>query len=129
MRVRMMVVIAMIISLVIGWSVCALAQDPQNTPTPKPKTTKAKLPEGTKIDLNNATLEELMMLPKVGEKMAKAIIEGRPYDKIEDIMKVKGIAEKSFAKMKDALEVKPMKKQGKEEPKTAEPTPTAAPKK
>jgi competence protein ComEA len=37
---------------------------------------------------------------------AQAIIDGRPYQKIEDIMKVKGIKEGTFNKIKDYITVK-----------------------
>ena len=50
-----------------------------------------------------------MNLPGVGEKTAAAIIEMRahvPFRKAEDLMNVKGIGEKKFAKMKDLVRVK-----------------------
>jgi competence protein ComEA len=37
---------------------------------------------------------------------AQAIIDGRPYEKIEDIMKVKGIKQGEFSKIKDLITVK-----------------------
>jgi len=37
---------------------------------------------------------------------AQAIIDGRPYEKIEDIMKVKGIQQGEFNKIKDLITVK-----------------------
>jgi competence protein ComEA len=37
---------------------------------------------------------------------AQAIIDGRPYEKIEDIMKVKGIKQGEFNKIKDLITVK-----------------------
>ena len=50
----------------------------------------AKLAPGQKININSATKEELDALPEIGPVKAQAIIAGRPYNKIEDIMKVKG---------------------------------------
>jgi len=65
-----------------------------------------KLAPGQKININSATKEELDALPEIGSVKAQAIIDGRPYQKIEDIMKVKGIKEGTFNKIKDYITVK-----------------------
>lgn len=65
-----------------------------------------KLAPGQKININSATKEQLDALPEIGSVKAQAIIDGRPYQKIEDIMKVKGIKEGTFNKIKDYITVK-----------------------
>ena len=65
-----------------------------------------KLTPGQKININSATKEELDALPGIGPTKAQAIIDGRPYQKVEDIMKVKGIKEGTFSKIKDYITVK-----------------------
>ncbi len=65
-----------------------------------------KLAPGDKININTASKEQLEALPGIGPVKAQAIIEGRPYNAPEDIMKVKGIKQGSFNKIKDLITVK-----------------------
>ena len=65
----------------------------------------AKLAPGQKINLNTAGKEELEMLPGIGPTKSQAIIDGRPFSKPEDVMKVKGIKEGTYAKIKDYIVV------------------------
>jgi competence protein ComEA len=65
----------------------------------------AKLAPGQKVNLNTATKEQIEALPEIGPVKAQAIIDGRPYKKPEDVMKVKGIKEGTFNKIKDSITV------------------------
>jgi competence protein ComEA len=64
-----------------------------------------KLQPGQTININTASQDQLESLLGIGPVKAQAIIAGRPYAKIEDIMKVRGIKEKTFAKIKDYIVV------------------------
>lgn len=61
-----------------------------------------------KININTATKKELVTLKGIGAKIADRIIEYRkahPFKTIEEIMKVKGISQKKFDKIKDSISV------------------------
>ncbi len=73
---------------------------------PAPGTPATKLAPGQKVNINTASKEELDALPGIGPAKAQAIINARPFEKIEDIMKVKGIKEKEFEKIKESIIVK-----------------------
>lgn len=56
-----------------------------------------------KVNLNTATIQELLTIPNIGESKANLIIEYRnktPFKQIEDIMNIKGIGSGIFEKIK-----------------------------
>ncbi len=59
------------------------------------------------INVNTATVEQLMMLPGIGEKTAKAVVSYRQangqYKSIDDVAKVKGIGKKKLDKIRQHL--------------------------
>jgi comEA protein len=62
-----------------------------------------------RVNINTATRTELMQIPRVGEKMADRIVEFRkangPFQRIEEIMNVQGMGEKTFISIKPHLTV------------------------
>jgi competence protein ComEA len=70
------------------------------------KAAAPKLAPGQKVNINSATKEQLEALPEIGPVKAQAIIDGRPYQKPEDIMKVKGIKEGTYGAIKDHITVR-----------------------
>lgn len=58
-------------------------------PTWKPS--KHKMMEGRTVSVNTATVEQLMMVPGIGEATARHIVEARPYASVDDVVKAKGV--------------------------------------
>lgn len=82
-----------------------------------PAQNPAAVAEKATLNLNAATLEQLETLPGIGRKVAERIVEYRVksggFKKIEELMNVKGIGEKSFLKIKPLISVaKPDKAAG-----------------
>ncbi|MBW2632032.1 MAG: helix-hairpin-helix domain-containing protein [Deltaproteobacteria bacterium] len=63
--------------------------------------------DGEKININTATVEELVNLKRIGPKYAERIVQYRdangPFVKVEDIMMVKGIGPKTLEVNKDMI--------------------------
>lgn len=66
--------------------------------------------EQGKININTATVEELVQLERVGPRYAEKIVafrqENGPFKAPEDIMLVAGIGQKTFEVNKDRIVVK-----------------------
>ena len=73
----------------------------------------AKAGASTPLNLNTATAAQLESLPGVGARTAALIVEYRQkngaFKKIEDLMNVRGVGEKSFLKLKPLITVTPPK--------------------
>jgi competence protein ComEA len=84
----------------------APAAHAQTDPARKPESAAAP---SVVVNLNTATVQELQQLPGIGEKTAERIVEYRQkngsFKKIEELMNVQGIGEKSFLKLRTQITV------------------------
>jgi len=58
------------------------------------------------INLNEATVAQLIELPGVGPVLAERIVslrQKKPFKRVEDVLRVKGLGKKRFAKLKAHL--------------------------
>jgi competence protein ComEA len=88
----------------------AMAQKANDAPAASPaKAAPAAAAQAGKVNLNSATAEQLTTIPGIGPAMAKRILEYRAksgkFNRIEEIMNIKGIGEKKFQQIKDRLAV------------------------
>ena len=85
----------------------------QDQTSPTAKKGQAAPTAAAPINVNTATVAQLETLPGVGPAVAARILEYRQkngsFKKIEELMNVKGIGEKSFLKIKALITVTPSK--------------------
>jgi competence protein ComEA len=84
-----------------GVQAAALAADSTATTTAQA--------DGKKVNINEASAEQLAYLPRVGAKAAQKVVDYRkskgPFARPEDLMEVKGFGEKKFEQLKPYLTV------------------------
>lgn len=71
--------------------------------------TSGALSEDGRININKASMQQLMLLPDIGETLAKRIIEYReengPFSTVDELLFVKGIGDSRLEKIRDFITV------------------------
>jgi competence ComEA-like helix-hairpin-helix protein len=66
-------------------------------------------PSAEKLNINSASADQLTALPGIGPSYAQRIVEYRekngPFHRVEDILNVRGIGEKTFEKIRDRITI------------------------
>ena len=93
---------------------CLLSSAAAAAASPKDKGASSQSADTAVVDINTATAKELLRLPNVGKSRAAAIIKLRTrlggFDRVEQLMKVRGIGRKTFRKMRPMVTVGHAKK-------------------
>jgi competence protein ComEA len=96
-------------SLAVALAVLALVGSAPAARASGTETPRAQSAPSAPVDLNKASQDELTALPGIGPEMARRIVEFReqngPFKRVEDLLKVKGIGEKSFQKLRPHVKV------------------------
>jgi competence protein ComEA len=102
--IRMMTALVLALGVV---TTVAAAQEATRPSATRATTMSAQA--GAPINLNTATVAQLETIPGIGKATAERILEYRQknggFKKVEDLMNVRGIGEKSFLKMKPLITV------------------------
>jgi competence protein ComEA len=92
---------------VVGRSAPAVAV--RAAPQPEPKGEKLIAGESVAVNLNKADAEQLQRLPGIGPAMAERILAFRKevggFQRVEDLQEVRGIGEKTFARLKELVTI------------------------
>ena len=74
-----------------------------------PRQAASNQDEAERIDLNTATATELEALPGIGPRTAQLIVEYREehggFEKVEDLMNIRGIGERTFLRLRPLVRV------------------------
>jgi competence protein ComEA len=111
MRRLMFALVILVATLISGastsWAQAQAARGAQ--PARTGSSSKARATAANPVNLNSASAAQLQTLPGVGASAAQRIVEYRQkngnFKKIEELMNVKGIGEKSFLKLKPLITV------------------------
>ena len=101
---RILVALVILITTVVSQSAVASPQAAKAAGA-----AKAKASAASPVNLNSASATQLQTLPGIGASTAQRIVDYRQkngsFKKIEELMNVKGIGEKSFLKLKPLITV------------------------
>ncbi|HEV8121440.1 MAG TPA: helix-hairpin-helix domain-containing protein [Candidatus Polarisedimenticolia bacterium] len=66
-------------------------------------------PSAEKVNINSASADQLTALPGIGPSYAQRIVEYRekngPFKRVEDILNVRGIGEKTFERIRERITI------------------------
>lgn len=91
-----------ILGLILGQFGGQIAPLVSEAPSGQLLATAVESDKPVRIDLRTATKEELLLLPGIGEKRAQEILDlraQRPFVSVRDLLEIKGIGEKTLAKL------------------------------
>jgi predicted flap endonuclease-1-like 5' DNA nuclease len=102
----------LMLTVLFATSTFTFAEEKKEKPAAKQEETKKSTKKDESVEkilkyLNSATQEELEAISGIGPKLAQLIMEGRPYESLDDVLAIKGIGEKKLAKITEFIENPP----------------------
>jgi competence protein ComEA len=100
-------------ALLAGLALPALAQTTSTTtpstrpgattasPAARPSAAAPAAAAGKRIDINSASENEIATLPGIGPAISKNIVQGRPWDDLNDLVKKKAVPQPVYDRNKD----------------------------
>jgi competence protein ComEA len=73
---------------------------------PAAKSDKGASTKKEPLDINTASGDQLKALPGIGDAYAKKIVEGRPYERKDELVQKKIVPQGTYDKIKDHVIVK-----------------------
>ena len=67
------------------------------------KSTRTSTSKSARLDINTASKEELSQLPGIGDALSQKIIDGRPYNAKNDLVRRKIIPQSTYDGIKDQI--------------------------
>ncbi len=99
--------IALLSAMVLGAVAATGAEKTDGKKSVEQKQTQTTKNAEEKVNINTSDLETLITLPRIGPAIAKRIIEFREehgsFKELKEIMNVKGIGEKTFARLEPLI--------------------------
>jgi len=93
--------LALILTLALCCTFCVSVTSPAAERTANAATKKTVL--SGKININTASVEQLELLPRIGNKTAQSIVEYRtqhgPFKTVENLANIKGIGDKTLKEL------------------------------
>ena len=78
-------------------------KDPSKAAPAPASTAPAGAKSGTPMDLNSATVDQLKTLPGIGDAYSKKIVDGRPYQRKDQLVSRNILPQATYDKIKDLV--------------------------